>query len=221
MATPIGNLGDITLRAIDTLKSVDFIVAENKAQSLKLLNNLDIKKRIFTINSYNENRKASQITALIKKGSSCALITSAGTPCISDPGAILVRSCYESGIEVRVIPGPSAVVSALSISGFFVDKFLFYGFLPQKKGKKIKILKELSSLPYPFVFFESPRRLIETLSSIKEVFGERNVAVMKEMTKIHEEVIRGNISDVIGFFQSMEIKGEYVIIVDKYGAQKW
>lgn len=215
VGTPIGNLKDITLRAIEILKTVDFIVAENRTHSLKLLNHLDIKKHIITINSYTEEKKAKEITNYLKSGKHCALITSAGTPCISDPGAILVKTCHEMGIAVKVVPGPSAIVSALSISGLFVDRFFFYGFLPQKKGKKIKIFKELSDLPYPLVFFESPRRLVETLSCIKEGFGERHVAVLKEMTKIHEEVIRGNVSEIIDFFQCMEIKGEYVIIVDR------
>ncbi|HOJ43773.1 MAG TPA: rRNA small subunit methyltransferase 1, partial [Syntrophorhabdaceae bacterium] len=150
----------------------------------------------------------------LKKGESCALITSAGTPCISDPGTVLVRACYESGIEVKAVPGPSAVASALSISGLFVDKFLFYGFLPQKKGKKIKIFKELSQLPFPVVFFESPRRITETLECIKEGFGERFVVILKEMTKIYEGITRGNVSEVISCFKTQNIKGEFVIIVD-------
>ncbi|MCX8110254.1 MAG: 16S rRNA (cytidine(1402)-2'-O)-methyltransferase [Syntrophorhabdaceae bacterium] len=215
VATPIGNLKDITLRAIDTLKDVDFIVAENRLHSLKLLSHFGISKHIIGINSYNEERKAKEIIGHIKQGKDCALLTSAGTPCISDPGTRVVRACHELGIDVRVVPGPSAVIGALSISGLFVDRFIFYGFLPQKKGKKIKIMTELSSLSYPVVFFESPRRLMETLECIKEGFGdERFIVVAKEMTKLYEGVIRGNISEVIEYLQPQEIKGEYVIIVD-------
>lgn len=214
VATPIGNLKDITLRAIETLQGVDFIVAENRAHSLKLLSRLGISKHIIGINSYNEERKTKEITGFLRQGKDCALLTSAGTPCISDPGAKLVRACHESGIDVRAVPGPTAPVSALSVSGLFADKFLFYGFLPQKKGKKIKVIKELSLLPYPVVFFESPRRLIETLKCIKDASGERFVVVLKEMTKIYEGITRGNISEVIEHFEQQDIKGEYVIIVD-------
>jgi len=215
VATPIGNLKDITLRAIDVLNEVDFIVAENKTYSLKLLNHLNIKKRIIGINSYTEKKKAKEIVEYLKRGETCALITSAGTPCISDPGTLLVNTCYEFGIEVKAVPGPSAVISALSISGLFVDKFLFYGFLPQKKGKKIKIFKELSMLPYPIVFFESPRRIMDTLECIKEGFNERFVVVIKEMTKIYEYIKRGHITEVMEYFKTQDIKGEYVIIVDR------
>ncbi|HOP86307.1 MAG TPA: 16S rRNA (cytidine(1402)-2'-O)-methyltransferase [Syntrophorhabdaceae bacterium] len=215
VATPIGNLKDITLRATDVLNEVDFIVAENKTYSLKLLNHFNIKKRIIGINSYTEKKKAKEIVEYLKRGESCALITNAGTPCISDPGTILVKTCYESGIEVKTVPGPSALVSALSISGLFVDKFLFYGFLPQKRGKKIKIFKGLSMLPYPIVFFESPRRVLDTLECIKDGFGERFVVVFKEMTKIYEGIKRGYITEVIEYFKAQDIKGEYVIIVDR------
>lgn len=214
VGTPIGNLADITERAIETLRIVDFIVAENRNHSLKLLNHFGIKKQIISINSYNEERKTEEIIKVLKKGKQCALITSAGTPCISDPGAILVRACHDVGIDVKVVPGPSAVVGALSASGLFVDKFLFYGFLPQKKGKKVKILKELFNLPYPIVFFESPRRLLETLYCIKEVCEKRLVVIVKEMTKIYEDIIRGNISEMIERLQHEEIRGEYVIIVN-------
>lgn len=214
VATPIGNLRDITIRAIDTLRDVDFIVAENRTHSLKLLSHIGISKRIVTINSYNEERKTKEIVGFLKEGKDCALVTSAGTPCISDPGARVVGACHESGIDVRVVPGPSAPVSALSISGLFADRFLFYGFLPQKKGKKIKIFKELSSLPYPAVFFESPRRLVETLGCIEDGFGDRYVVVLKEMTKLYEGIVRGYASELIEHFGQQDIKGEYVIIVD-------
>jgi len=213
VATPIGNLKDITLRAIETLQGVDIVIAENRTHSLKLLSHLGIKRYIITINSYNEERKIKEIIAHMKQGKDCALMTSAGTPCISDPGARVVRACHESGIDVMAVPGPSAPISALSVSGLFADRFLFYGFLPQKKGKKIKIMTELSSMPYPVVFFESPRRLLETLICVKEGFGERFVVVLKEMTKIYEGITRGDITEVIEYFEQQDIKGEYVIIV--------
>lgn len=217
VATPIGNLQDITIRAVETLKDVDIVVAENRLHSMKLLSHLGISKHIIGINSYNEDRKCREIIRHLNMGKSCALITSAGTPCISDPGSRVVRACHNSGIAVRVVPGPSAPTCALSVSGLFADRFLFYGFLPQKKGKKLKIIGELSSLPYPAVFFESPRRLIETLYCIKEGFGDRQVVILKEMTKLHEEVVRGQVDDIIDYFTDSEIKGEYVIIVDGRG----
>ena len=141
IATPIGNLQDITIRAVEVLKDVNFVVAESSARALKILNHFGIHKSILTINSYNEERKSKNITERIGRGESCALITSAGTPCISDPGNIIVRRCYEQGLSVRVIPGPSAAVSAVSISGLFADHFVFFGFLPQKRSKVKKRLR--------------------------------------------------------------------------------
>jgi 16S rRNA (cytidine1402-2'-O)-methyltransferase len=214
VATPIGNLKDITLRAIEILREVDFVVAESSSRALKLLNHLEIRKSIISINSYNEERKAQGITEQLKKGKRCALITSAGTPCISDPGNRIVRKCYEAGIDVKAVPGSSAVVGAISISGLFADRFLFFGFLPQKKGKQKKILKELSSLPYPMVFYESPRRLIGTLEVIYEVLGNRQAVILKEMTKVYEKVWRGALEEVLKALPKDEIIGEFTLIVD-------
>jgi len=214
VATPIGNLKDITIRAIDTLKDVNIIIAENRERSLKLLSHLGIKKRIVAINSYNESRKAKWIVEQLLRGDSCAMISSAGTPCISDPGGTLLTQCIDAGIAVQPIPGPSAAICAMSVSGLSTDKFLFYGFLPQKGGKKRKILKELTSFPYPIVFFESPRRLLDTLRFIGEACGERQLVVCKEMTKLHEEVIRGAITEVAETLSKMNLKGEYTIILN-------
>lgn len=213
VATPIGNLKDITDRAVEVLREADIVVAENLARALKLLNHLSIKKRIISINSYNEERKAQAIVEHLLKGRCCALISSAGTPCISDPGNTIVRKCHEAGVAVRAIPGPSAAVGAISISGLYADRFLFFGFLPQKKGKKRKILGDLLSLPYPIIFFESPRRLIETLNCIYEEFGNRYVVILKEMTKLHEEIFRGSVEALINQLSIKELKGEYTIIV--------
>ena len=143
VATPIGNLKDITFRAVEVFREVDFVVAESSLRALKLLSHLEIRKPIVSVNSYNEERKAKGIVEQLRKGKKCALITSAGTPCISDPGNPIVRKCCEEGIEVKSVPGPSAVVGAVSISGLFADRFLFFGFLPQKRGKQKKILLEL------------------------------------------------------------------------------
>jgi 16S rRNA (cytidine1402-2'-O)-methyltransferase len=213
VATPIGNLKDITIRAIEVLKEADLIIAENRPRALKLLNHLGIRKPITAINSYNEDRRAKGLVDQMAHGKQCALITSAGTPCISDPGNLLVRRCCEAGVEVRAVPGPSAAVAAISISGLFADRFLFFGFLPQKTGKKRKVFRELLSLPYPLVFFESPRRLMDTLQTILEELGNRHAVVLKEMTKVHEGALRGRIADLIEELRREELKGEYSIIV--------
>lgn len=218
VATPIGNLKDITLRAIEVLREVDFVVAESSARAMKLFNHLEIKKSIVSINSYNEERKAKGIAEQLLRGKRCALITGAGTPCISDPGNFIVRACYEMGVEVKAVPGPSAVISAVSISGLFAAHFMFFGFLPLKKGKQKKILKEFAALPYPIVFYESPRRVAGTLNTIYEVLGNRQTVVLKEITKVYENVLRGELEELLKEFPEGEIKGEFVIIVD--GKQK-
>jgi len=219
VATPIGNLKDITLRAIEVLKDADLIVAESRERALKLLSHLSIHKPIITINSYNEERKAKGIARQIALGKSCALISGAGTPCISDPGGVVVKECYEAGVDVRAVPGPSAAAGAISISGLYVDRFFFYGFLPQRQGKKRKVLREFSSFPYPIIFFESPRKLLETLQCIREEFGNRSAVVIKEMTKIYEQVVRGTIDDLIATLSDGETRGEYLIVVDGAGKQ--
>lgn len=217
VATPIGNLKDITLRAIEVLQDVDLIVAESRERALKLLSHLSIHKPIITINSYNEERKAKGIARQISSGKSCALISGAGTPCISDPGGIVVRACYDAGVDVRAVPGPSAAAGAISISGLYVDRFLFYGFLPQRQGKKRKVLREFSAFPYPIVFFESPRKLLETLRCMSEEFENRPAVVIKEMTKVYERVMRGTINELIAALSDDEPKGEYLVIVDGAG----
>jgi len=218
VATPIGNLKDITLRAIDVLKEADVIVAESRERALKLLSHLSIRKQIITINSYNEERKAKGIASQIAQGKTCALISGAGTPCISDPGGFVVKACYEAGADVRAVPGPSAAAGAISISGLFTDRFLFYGFLPLKPGKKRKVLREFSAFPYPVIFFESPRKLLETLRCMEEELGNRTAVVIKEMTKVYETVFRGALDEIIAAVSDDEPRGEYLIVVD--GAKK-
>ena len=217
VATPIGNLKDITLRAIEVLQESDFLIAENRQHTLKLLNHFNIKKPIIPISSYTEERRARAIVEQLLGGRQAALVSSAGTPCISDPGMILIRKCYDAGIDVRSVPGPSAVMAALSISGMIVDRFIFYGFLPLKKGKKRRILQDLLTLPYPVILFESPRRVSETLDLICEVAGNRFVAAAREMTKIYEEVVRGPADEVREALNGKDYRGEYTIIV---GGQK-
>lgn len=217
VATPIGNLKDITLRAIEVLGEVDFIIAEDRARGLKLLSHLDIRKPMVTINSYSEERKSREICGRIEGGKSAALITGAGTPCVSDPGRTVVNRCREAGLEVTAVPGPSAAVGALSISGLYTDRFVFYGFLPLKKGKKKKVLREMAELPYAMVFYESPRRLKETLQAAYEEMGNREAAVFKELTKVHEEVWRDTLENLVAEFDDTELKGEYTLIVSGTG----
>ena len=217
VATPIGNLKDITLRAIEVLRDVDFVVAEDRSRALKLLSHLDIRKPIITINSYSEERKAKEISGRIMGGKSAALITGAGTPCVSDPGRAVVHRCREEGLEVTAVPGPSAAIGALSISGLYVDRFLFYGFLPLKKGKKKKVLRGMAELPYAMIFYESPRRLRETLQAAYEEMGDREAAVFKELTKIHEEVWRDTLARLVDQFDEVELKGEYTLIISGAG----
>jgi 16S rRNA (cytidine1402-2'-O)-methyltransferase len=213
VATPIGNLKDITLRAVEILGNVDFVVAESRERALKLLSHLEIRKPITTINTYNEESKAKSIVEQLRKGKSAALITAAGTPCISDPGDRVVRQSHEAGVEVQAIPGPSAAIAALSVSGLSPDRFLFYGFLPQKRGKKKKILSEVLAGQYPVVLFESPRRVAETLGVIEEIAGDRTVVLYREMTKLHEEAIRGTPAEVLEVVSGDQTRGEYTLIV--------
>ncbi len=213
VATPIGNLGDITLRAIEILKEADIVVAESTSRALKLFSHYGIKKPIVTVSSYNEERRSASLIRNLKAGMNVALITSAGTPCISDPGSILVARCVEEGIDVCPIPGASAVVSLVSISGLFADRFLFYGFLPLKKGKRKKVLQELALFPYPVVFYESPRRIEETLGFVLDILGDRKIVVSKEMTKLFERTYRGTVSEVIDLISADEKLGEYAFIV--------
>jgi 16S rRNA (cytidine1402-2'-O)-methyltransferase len=212
VATPIGNLKDITLRAVEILKEADLVIAENRERALALLSHLQIRKPIVTINAYNEARKARSIAQQVLSGKQCALISGAGTPCISDPGNSVVQACQEMGIEVRAVPGASAVVAALSVSGLSPARFLFYGFLPQKRGKRRKVLTELLAQPFPVVFFESPRRLADTIRDIGEIAEDREVVLAKEMTKMYEEIQRGRADDILSRIPE-DVKGEYTIIV--------
>jgi len=212
IATPIGNLKDITVRAVEILQESDLVIAENRERALKLLSHLEIRKPIVTINAYNEERKAHSIVEQIRMGKQCALISAAGTPCISDPGNIMVRRCHDMGVDVRAVPGPSAVIAALSISGLSPDRFFFYGFLPQKRGKRRKVLEELLSQPFPVVFFESPRRLADTMNDISEIARDREVVLAKEITKMYEELVRCPANELAGRIPE-DAKGEYTIIV--------
>ena len=211
--TPIGNLDDITLRAIKTLEAADFILAEDTRTTSVLLKHLGIEKRLYAHHKFNEHATAASLTEAIGEGRTVALVSDAGTPGISDPGFLLVRSCVEAGIEVETLPGATALIPALVQSGFPCDHFCFEGFLPQKKGR-MKRLEELREEQRSIIFYESPHRVVKCLEQLSEVFGsERRVSVSRELTKKFEQTVRGTIAEVAEHFAQHEPKGEFVIVV--------
>ena len=211
--TPIGNLNDITLRALETLKEVDFILAEDTRQTLKLLKHFSIEKRLIAHHQHNEHKTTERIIDSLKNGETIALVSDAGTPAISDPGFLLTRECIKNGIEVETLPGATAFVPALVNSGFPCDKFVFEGFLPHKKGRQTR-LNFLKEETRTIIFYESTHRLLKTLTQFTEFFGEdRQVSVSRELTKIHEETVRGTAKEVLEYYNNNVIKGEIVIVV--------
>lgn len=219
---PIGNLGDITFRAVETLKSVDLIIAEDTRYSLKLLNHLGIKKRMVSYFRPREQEKAVQITALLTRGEyqTAALITDSGTPGISDPGYILVRQALEEGIQVIPLPGPTAFAPALTASGLNPGRFLFLGFPPRKAGEIKQFLQEFSSLPFPLVFYESPRRVERFLEIATQVLGNRSFTLSKEISKKNEAIIRGNLGDLKRLLDGFTLLGEMVVVIDGADTKK-
>lgn len=212
--TPIGNLGDITVRAIEVLKKVDLILAEDTRKSGILLKHLQISKPLLSHHKFNEHRTLDSIIHRILGGSDIALISDAGTPGVSDPGFLLVRACIDKDIEVESLPGPTAFVPALVNSGLPGERFVFEGFLPQKKGRQ-KRLKELASETRTMVFYESPYRLVKTLTQLAEYLGqERKGSVSRELTKIHEETLRGTLAALASHYSQAKVKGEIVIVVE-------
>ena len=211
--TPIGNLEDITLRALRLLREADVILAEDTRTSSVLLKHYDIQGHLMAHHKFNEHASSVAVAERIEAGQNVVLISDAGTPGISDPGFLLVRTCVERGIEVECLPGATAFVPALVQSGFPCDRFCFEGFLPQKKGRQ-KRLQQLSGEPRSIVFYESPYRVVKWLEQLSEVFGaERRVAVSRELTKKFEETVRGTLSEVIAHFKAKPPKGEFVIVL--------
>ncbi len=211
--TPIGNLEDITLRAIRILKEADFILAEDTRTTSVLLKHLGIEKRLYAHHKFNEHATSASVAESIGEGRTVALVSDAGTPGISDPGFLLVRTCVEAGIEVETLPGATALIPALVQSGFPCDRFCFEGFLPQKKGRARR-LEELKEESRSIIFYESPYRVVKTLEQFAEVFGaERLVSVSRELSKKFEQTVRGTIEEVTAHFREHEPKGEFVIVV--------
>jgi 16S rRNA (cytidine1402-2'-O)-methyltransferase len=212
--TPIGNLGDITLRAIDVLKEVDLILAEDTRKTGNLLKHMGISKPIQSHHKFNEHRTLESVINRLRSGTTMALVSDAGTPGISDPGFLLVRDCISNGIELETLPGATAFIPALVNSGLPSDRFVFEGFLPQKKGRQRR-LAELAKEKRTLIFYESPFRLVKTLQQLAEHFGpSRKASVSRELTKIHEENARGTIHELIAHFSDKTVKGEIVLIVE-------
>ncbi|MCF8407490.1 MAG: 16S rRNA (cytidine(1402)-2'-O)-methyltransferase [Crocinitomicaceae bacterium] len=211
--TPIGNLEDITLRAIRHLKECDFILAEDTRVTRKLLNHLEISKSVFSFHSHNEHRVLNLVIQKIQEAENVVLVSDAGTPGISDPGFLLIRSCIENDIEIECLPGPTAVIPALVVSGFPTDRFIFEGFLAHKKGRQTRI-KEICSETRTTVLYESPHRINKMLKQFQEfIHPDRQIAVIREISKMFEEVKRGNIQELIDFSETKELKGEIVVVV--------
>ena len=215
--TPIGNLDDITLRAVKVLQEVDFILAEDTRTSSFLLKHLGIEKPLRSHHKFNEHATVGMLAETIASGRNVALVSDAGTPGISDPGFLLVRTCIEHGIEVETLPGATALIPALVQSGFPCDKFCFEGFLPQKKGR-MKRLEELRDEERTIIFYESPFRVVKCLEQMAEVFGaERMVSVSREITKKFEQTVRGTLAETAEYFRAHEPKGEFVIVLSGKG----
>lgn len=214
VGTPIGNLGDITYRAVETLKAVDFVCAEDTRVTAKLLNYLGIKKPLVSHHEHNKKPSCDVITARILNGEDCAIVTDAGMPCISDPGEDLVRYCADHGVEVVAVPGPSAAISALAISGLPTARFSFQGFLSVHKRSRYEQLEEASKIPDTLIFYEAPHKLCDTLSDMLKYFGNRRISLCREITKLHEQVLRMDIKEAIEYYAELSPRGEYVLIVE-------
>lgn len=214
VGTPIGNLGDLSPRGVETLRNADFIAAEDTRVTLGLLTRFEIKKPLLSCYKPKEQEKSERIIELLLEGHNIAMVSDAGMPCISDPGAVLVAKCYERGIPVEVIPGCSAAVAAVAVSGLEVDRWVFEGFLPVPKKERSERLEIVKNLPHALVFYEAPHKIKQTLADLCEVLGaERKAALCRELTKLHEEVIRAPLGELAHYYDDIEPRGEYVIVV--------
>ena len=213
VATPIGNLSDITLRALEVLREVDYVASEDTRKTGMLLKHFDIKRPQISFHEHNKQRAGKRIMGLLEEGKSVALVTNAGTPGISDPGFTLVRSAVEAGLEVTMIPGAAAFVMAIVLSGLATHEFVFKGFAPRKSGKRKRFLAVDKASPHTLVFYESPYRLRSFLEDALEVYGDRRAALAKELTKMFEKVMRGRLSELLAGLEEGP-KGEYVIVIE-------
>lgn len=219
VGTPIGNLSDMTPRAVETLSKVDFIAAEDTRVTLKLLNHFDIKKPLISYYEHNRTEKGVQIAERIMAGENCAIVTDAGMPCISDPGEDLVALLRKEGLPIEVVPGPTAAMSAIAISGISCSRFCFEGFLSTSKKSRFEHLEELKGETRTMIFYEAPHKLKATLSDFKKYFGgERRISLCRELTKIHEEVLLLTLDSAIAYYEQNDPRGEYVLVLE--GAEK-
>lgn len=214
--TPIGNLQDITLRVLDTLKKVDFIAAEDTRHSRKLLNHYQIATPMISYHEHNERKRMGELIDKLKEGKNVALISDAGMPGISDPGQIIIKQCVEENVNVDVLPGPNAALTALVMSGMPMNSFVYLGFLPSGRSERRKILEKASFLSYTLIFYEAPHKLTRTLKDMQEIFGDREAAVTRELTKIHQNVHRGKISQLLEEFTTKPPKGECCLLLEPY-----
>jgi 16S rRNA (cytidine1402-2'-O)-methyltransferase len=215
VATPIGNLQDISLRALETLKTVDLIACEDTRHTRKLLTHFGISARLVSYHEHNEQQRAEEFSALLLDGKSIAVVSDAGTPAICDPSFRAVQKAYEIGARVVPIPGAVAFVNALIASGLPTDSVFFGGFLPSKKGERQNRLREVKEIPATLVFYETPHRLVKSLNDCAEILGNRQCAVARELTKLHEEIVRGDLQELIGKFSEKPVKGEIVLVIEK------
>lgn len=213
VSTPIGNLDDFSKRAVETLGWVDFVLAEDTRKANILFHKYDISAKLWTFHDHNKEKVAPAVMERIAQGERGALISDAGTPAISDPGYYLIRLFIQEGVEYTILPGPSAVIAALVLSGLPTDRFTFYGYMPRKKGKKESILQEVEQNRETSIFFESPHRLIKTLQLVKKVLPQREIVVTREITKMHEDVVRGNADELLSHFITEGVKGEITLLI--------
>lgn len=215
VGTPIGNLSDFSPRGIETLENADYIAAEDTRVTLRLLTHFGIKKPLLSYYKPHEAEKSAKILELLAEGKNVALVSDAGMPCISDPGVLLVQRCGEMGIGVEVIPGCNAAIAAVAVSGIDTARFAFEGFLPVNKRERNERLSEIAGLPHTLVFYEAPHKIKQTLSDMESALGgERSAALCRELTKLHEEIIRGRLSELARYYDELEPRGEYVIVVE-------
>lgn len=223
VATPIGNLGDITLRALETLRQVDMVASEDTRKTGRLLKHYDIQKPQIAFHEHNEAEAGARIVGMLKAGQSVAVVTNAGTPGISDPGYTLVRAAVDEGLPVTMIPGPTALVMAVVLSGLPAHSFVFRGFTPRKQGARRRFYAADAGIPYTLIYYESPYRLIASLEDALAVFGDRRAAVANDLTKMYETVERGTLSELIARRRTAQARGEYVLVVAgvEGGAGQW
>lgn len=212
--TPIGNLKDITLRALEVLENADVVAAEDTRQTIKLLNHFNLKKTLISYHMHNEQRKSNEILERLKSGENIALVSDAGMPGISDPGSVIVKKCIEEGLDFEVLPGATAFATALIYSGLDSSAFMFKGFIPRDNKSRNILVEELKDRKETLIFYEAPHRLLSTLDFLFKNFGDRNIAVCRELTKLHEEIVRGKLSEVMEHFIDNSPRGEFVLVLD-------